>query len=91
MTRVYNNTAKYASVIQKIKKSCMWESESQKLKASIFHLRSLFYKLGKILTTNHEFFQFFSNSHKILCFFDSNTILTSFMTSWIITVNLEEP
>ncbi len=24
---------------------------------------------------------------KILCFFDSNTILTSFMTSWIVTVN----
>ncbi len=24
---------------------------------------------------------------KILCFFDSTTILTSFMTSWIMTVN----
>ncbi len=46
----------------------------------------IFYKLGKIFTTNHKFYYFFSHSHKILCFFDSNTILKSFMTSRIVTV-----
>jgi hypothetical protein len=37
--------------------------------------------------TNHNFYYSFTHSHKILRFFHSNTILTSFMTTGIVTVN----
>ncbi len=50
------------------------------------HVQMIFYKLGKIFTTNNKFYWFSSHSHKILRFFDSNTILTSFMTSRVVTV-----
>ncbi len=36
---------------------------------------------------DHKFYFSFSYSHKILHFFDNNTILTSSMTSRIVTVN----
>jgi hypothetical protein len=48
------------------------------------HLQMIFYKAKICL--DHKFYFSFSYSHKILCFLDSNTILTSSMTSRIVTV-----
>ncbi len=50
------------------------------------HLQMIFYKLNKIYQ-DHELYSSFSYSHKILPFFDSNTILTYSMTSPIVMVN----
>ncbi len=50
------------------------------------HLQMIFYKLKKS-HQDHKFYSSFSNSHKILRLFDSNTILTSSMTSRIVWVN----
>ncbi len=50
------------------------------------HLQMTFYKLGIIIHQDHKFCYSFSYSHKILRFFDSNTILTSSMTSRIVTL-----
>ncbi len=45
-------------------------------------------KIKQNIRQDHKFYSSFSYSHKILRFFDSNTILTSSMTSRIVTVNL---
>ncbi len=50
------------------------------------HLQITFYEEGKIITTNNKT-NYFSHPHKILCVFDGNTVLTSFMTSQIVAVN----
>ncbi len=50
------------------------------------HLQMIFYELEKI-RQDHKFYSSFSYSHKMLRFFDSNTILTSSMTSRIVMVN----
>jgi hypothetical protein len=42
--------------------------------------------IGQNIHQDHEFYSSFSYSHQTLCFFDTNTILTSSMTSWIVTV-----
>jgi hypothetical protein len=47
------------------------------------HLQMTFYKLGKNIHQDHKFYYVFSYFCKILCFFDSNTVLTSSMTSRI--------
>ncbi len=49
------------------------------------HLQMIFYKLK--IRQDHKFYSPLSFSHIILRFFDSNTILTSSMTSQIMTVN----
>ncbi len=51
------------------------------------HLQTTFYKLGQKYTSqDHKFYYSFSYSHKILCFSDSNTILTSSMTTRMVTL-----
>jgi hypothetical protein len=51
------------------------------------HLQMIFYKLGKYIRHDHKAINLSPTLTKILCLFDSNTILTSFMTSQIILVN----
>ncbi len=53
--------------------------------ATSFSSQEKIYKLKQICQI-HKFYPSFSYSHKILHFFDSNTILTSLMTSGIVGV-----
>jgi hypothetical protein len=51
------------------------------------HLQMIFYKLGKnIHNRTISSINLSPYSQKILCLFDSNTILTSFMTSQIVMI-----
>ncbi len=50
------------------------------------HLQMIFYELKANMSGPSVLF-LFSYSHKIMRFFDSNTILTSYMTTQIIAVN----
>jgi hypothetical protein len=51
------------------------------------HLQMIFFKLGKYIRHDHKAINLPPTLTKILCLFDSNTILTSFMTSRIMLVN----
>jgi hypothetical protein len=51
------------------------------------HLQMIFFKLGKYIRHDHKAINLSPTLTKNLHLFDSNTILTSFMTSRIMSVN----
>ncbi len=51
------------------------------------HLQMIFFKLGKYRRHDHKAMNLYPTLTKILRLYDSNTILTSFMTSQIMSVD----